>query len=587
MIHGDVKPRNVVRKTNILLLVDMDMCFTTSKLGQGQHIGYESEDGTITEESATVAIEKILASSAYCCPETFKWAKATERKLQSIRSVESEEGLVPCDVAKTPSPILENAETFSDIITAKLVSPEQVDCWGFGATLFEMACGQALIPNSYDKAGEFGMDALMNWAGFASASIKALEALHPGGEISALLDLLQWLLDPSPDSRPTDMREVIAHAFFNPTQGIMRENFVVERIRHLLHSDTGPRQYANVMISYCWADTNFVLSKLAIALAPKVDGLWLDRLGGDEGMGEWTRASMEAGVSNAEVIIAVVSPSYVKSKNCGFEMDLANKYGKTIIPIMFGVPFSEWPPAVIGVTPMSNQFNDPKTGDMKLFVDFTDLEQFYAKLGNELLPRLPEPRGKRQSASELDHTASYTAFERETVMNASYETLDLGDESTSSSPSQPTRPTRPTRSSRQVHSNELATAKDNTNSTLAKPTGNVDESPMQSLSAGHKWKALANAKSAVNDLQRTKLPLTSTLAPSAMPPRRGVGSGQKFRNTIRENDQDNGFTKAGDDTIIQLIADTDMGRSFGFPEDPPAGTLLVLAASDDESDLEL
>ena len=49
----------------------------------------------------------------------------------------------------------------------------------------------------------------------------------------------------------------------------------------------------------------------------------LDRLGGENGMGEWTRDSMESGVSNADVIIAVISPAYIKSKNCGFEMELA------------------------------------------------------------------------------------------------------------------------------------------------------------------------------------------------------------------------------------------------------------------------
>lgn len=56
-------------------------------------------------------------------------------------------------------------------------------------------------------------------------------------------------------------------------------------------------------------------------------------------MGEWTGASMEAGVRGTDVIVAVVSPDYIKSKNCGFEnlMELAAKLVRTVIPIMYVV----------------------------------------------------------------------------------------------------------------------------------------------------------------------------------------------------------------------------------------------------------
>ena len=119
-----------------------------------------------------------------------------------------------------------------------------------------------------------------------------------------------------------------------------------------------------------------------------MDDLWLDRLGGDKGMGEWTRASMESGVSKSDVIISVVSPKYILSKNCGFEMELAAKHGKTIIPIMYNVPFSEWPPLKIGETQMTTQYKDSRSGDMKLFVECTDHTVWAQKFDNELLPRL-------------------------------------------------------------------------------------------------------------------------------------------------------------------------------------------------------
>jgi hypothetical protein len=45
-----------------------------------------------------------------------------------------------------------------------------------------------------------------------------------------------------------------------------------------------------------------------------------------------------------------------KSKNCGFEMALCHRFKKNLIPLMFGIPFSEWPPAKIGQTEMKDQF---------------------------------------------------------------------------------------------------------------------------------------------------------------------------------------------------------------------------------------
>jgi hypothetical protein len=127
-----------------------------------------------------------------------------------------------------------------------------------------------------------------------------------------------------------------------------------------------------------------------VAAFLQVHDMWLDRLGEvdpSRGMGEWTRDSMERGVQEADVVIAVVSPKYTLSKNCGFEMELAAKYKKVIIPIMLNVPFAEWPPTTIGQSTMTDQFK-LDNGDMRLFVDFSDPTQFFTKMRHELIPRL-------------------------------------------------------------------------------------------------------------------------------------------------------------------------------------------------------
>lgn len=185
-------------------------------------------------------------------------------------------------------------------------------------------------------------------------------------ESTAIVDLLKWCLAADPSVRPTSVAQLLSHAFFDAKAGSMHEHFICNRIKELLEDPACDRPFCKVMISYCWADTNFVLNRLALELAQQVQGLWLDRLGGDQGMGEWTRASMERGVAGADVIVAVVSPRYIKSANCGFEMELAAKLGKTVIPIMLGVPFAEWPPKKVGTTPMTGQFATA-SGDMKLF----------------------------------------------------------------------------------------------------------------------------------------------------------------------------------------------------------------------------
>jgi hypothetical protein len=70
-----------------------------------------------------------------------------------------------------------------------------------------------------------------------------------------------WAMDALPASRPQSVAELITHAFFDPRGGSMREHFVVNQIKQLL---VGPplkgnaRLDVNVMVSYCWADSDFV-----------------------------------------------------------------------------------------------------------------------------------------------------------------------------------------------------------------------------------------------------------------------------------------------------------------------------------------
>ena len=66
---------------------------------------------------------------------------------------------------------------------------------------------------------------------------------------------------------------------------------------------------------------------------------------------------------------------------------MAAATGTTIVPVVLGVPFSDWPPTIVGQTQMTAQFKLPN-GDLKIFVDMSDAGLFHTKLKRELLPRL-------------------------------------------------------------------------------------------------------------------------------------------------------------------------------------------------------
>ena len=196
-------------------------------------------------------------------------------------------------------------------------------------------------------------------------------------------------MDPDPALRPSSIEDILGHAFFAPSTGAMREHFLIKEVRNRLAMPGGARDCCRVMVSYCWTDSSFVLGRLCLAMAPRVVGLWVDRLGGAQGIDGWARQSMEHGVQDADVVVAVMSPEYLESKNCGFELACASRFGIPVIPIKFGIPFEEWPPTKVGDTTLFDQLTNPNDpSDSALFVDFETPALFETKFHQELLPRL-------------------------------------------------------------------------------------------------------------------------------------------------------------------------------------------------------
>jgi hypothetical protein len=152
---------------------------------------------------------------------------------------------------------------------------------------------------------------LQDWDGLSRGDTNEIEILHGASESAALRDLLLWALDAHASNRPKSVSDLTSHAFFDPRKGAMRVNFVVEQIKSLLAAERDDRIDVNVMISYCWADTDFVLSRLVMELAPIVKELWLDRLGGEQGASVIVSSAMFTGSRMPSDSTTTMTPAYV------------------------------------------------------------------------------------------------------------------------------------------------------------------------------------------------------------------------------------------------------------------------------------
>jgi serine/threonine protein kinase len=188
VVHGDVKPRNIVRSgSNDFRLIDLDMSFAVQIMATTANSPSDHASGQVpSARTFDLAPKgKIRASSAYCCPEL-------------IRYVASE------------------SERARETTEAALGSPFRIDVWSFGATLYEIATGLALFENQYDRLTPMGEALLVNWTGLTDSHVATIVQLYGASESASLIDALKWLLDPIASHRPADMADVLAHVFFNP-----------------------------------------------------------------------------------------------------------------------------------------------------------------------------------------------------------------------------------------------------------------------------------------------------------------------------------------------------------------------------------
>ena len=206
VIHGDLKPMNVVLLGNSVRLIDFDACARFAVPGnengdetEGDYVGGSTVNGVVEYAGSKY-------SSAYLPPELFFQTSSGKIVVKSFEK-DVTTGL-PMNVRKVSRSDRHSAmqhETGYDLVPA---SPA-VDMWAIGAILYLLCTGVTLFQASVEDnipSGELGQ--VLEWSdALKESKLSAVEDKYAR-------NLLSLLLDKDPARRP-DPSHVMSHPFIS------------------------------------------------------------------------------------------------------------------------------------------------------------------------------------------------------------------------------------------------------------------------------------------------------------------------------------------------------------------------------------
>lgn len=206
VVHGDVKPRNIIRAGSAYKLIDFD---ASVKLGD------------------SVGTDKV--STAYCPPEL---ARILFVPNQSELELKEQLKSLSADLSKVSS--RHGLQFFEEQIEATRDKIKRVqegkgehplahptfDVWSFGVTMYHMLTSVALfnVDGDDNLKSEPEQDELVQWQGLKSAHTRHVLSKASGvssRDIRSAKDLLNQCLQPNPHDRPQSFAEILSHPFLS------------------------------------------------------------------------------------------------------------------------------------------------------------------------------------------------------------------------------------------------------------------------------------------------------------------------------------------------------------------------------------